>query len=155
MHKKYEVAVQLFMFTLTIIIQAHVVGGFSACFSSKDICRVCHCEYKHLESRIHDLVDGCHSYWTVQEYDTITSRMEQQPEDVLQTEEPDHGNLFTDDRSDNEVGSSTEDSDDGQVEPIRNTRGIKSVCPLNVLSSFHCVSSFPPDILHDMMEGQG
>ena len=31
--------------------------------------------------------------------------------------------------------------------------GIKHMCPLNSLQSFHSTSGFPPDILHDVMEG--
>ena len=27
------------------------------------------------------------------------------------------------------------------------------MCPLNILQSFHCTSGFPPDLLHDHMEG--
>ena len=31
-------------------------------------------------------------------------------------------------------------------------RGIKRLCPLNELESFHSVGGFPADILHDLFE---
>ncbi|XP_041474010.1 uncharacterized protein LOC121422851 [Lytechinus variegatus] len=31
--------------------------------------------------------------------------------------------------------------------------GIRGVCPLNVLSSFHCVNNFNFDVMHDLLEG--
>ena len=42
-----------------------------------------------------------------------------------------------------------EESDEGEID----TRGVKRVCPFNVLASFHSVGGFPPDIMHDIMEG--
>ena len=47
--------------------------------------------------------------------------------------------------------SDDEDSDDGAVV---DTRGLKSVCPLNVLESFHCINGFPLDVMHDLFEGE-
>ena len=35
-------------------LESHQVGGFSACFSSKDVCRFCHIQYADLEDHIHN-----------------------------------------------------------------------------------------------------
>ena len=35
-------------------LEAHCIAGFSACFSSKDICRFCHCMHSDLLENIHD-----------------------------------------------------------------------------------------------------
>ena len=119
------------------------------------MCRVCHCEYKHLENQIHDFIEKPHAYWTREEYDSITKGMGQRTGDLSILEEVDEANLFTLDgeESTNESDVSTEENIDTEEELASNTRGVKSLCPFNVLSSFHCVSGFPPDILHDMMEG--
>ena len=29
--------------------------------------------------------------------------------------------------------------------------GVKWNCPFNVLKAFHCVTSMPPDIMHDLL----
>ena len=141
-------------------LEASVVGGFSACFSSKDICRHCHIQYKDLETKIHG---HQHNFWTKEEYDKIIRKVS-----ANDTEEADEievnvnaENLLTehssdeespDDDDDNESGSEHDDDDENEQNQI-NTRGIKSECPLNSLSSFHCITSFPPDIMHDLFEG--
>ena len=128
------------------------MGGFSACFSSRDVCRICHCQYSDLESRIHDFEkDGEHQYWSVAEYDNITDNLVVDSDHEEMIEEVNEGNLFGD--LANENSENEEDSDeDENIERI-NLRGVKAVCPLNTLTSFHSVTSFPPDILHDVMEG--
>ena len=51
-------------------LEAHIIGGFSSCVSSKDICRWCHCQYKDLEDHVHDFDgDSVHRSWTAEEYD--------------------------------------------------------------------------------------
>ena len=35
-------------------LEAHQMGGFSACFSSKSVCRFCHIQYEDLDDNIHD-----------------------------------------------------------------------------------------------------
>lgn len=47
-------------------LESHTVGGFSCCFSSKDICRVCHLQHQELPS-----ISGIPSArkWTQDEYD--------------------------------------------------------------------------------------
>lgn len=31
--------------------------------------------------------------------------------------------------------------------------GVKADCVLNKLTYFHCITGFPPDLLHDLLEG--
>ena len=132
-------------------LEAHLVGGFSACFSSGDVCRVCHVGYNDLESHIHDFEDGgTHDYWSVVEYNNIVSSL-----DTLNIQQPpvievDPENLFTDSL---DVESDNSECDLENEEEVVSARGLKTDCPFNVLSSFHCVNGFPPDILHDIMEG--
>ena len=65
-------------------------GGFSCCFSSKDVCRFCHCMHSDLISHIHDYDgDKMHDYWTSGQYDEICDRIEQaEEEDEEKDEEP-------------------------------------------------------------------
>ena len=145
-------------------LEASLVGGFSACFSSKDICRVCHIEHHELEDNIHDVHGKLYSYWSVEEYDRIiqTSNLEEtEAEDPSESVEVNPDNLFTEDSDEDEsdlVGSDFEDegANDMEIdeENIVNKRGIKSECCLNVLASFHSVEGFPNDILHDVFEGR-
>ena len=48
--------------------------------------------------------------------------------------------------------SDSEMDEEDQGERLR-TFGLRHRCPFNVLSAFHAVYGFPPDILHDLMEG--
>ena len=54
--------------------------------------------------------------------------------------------------SENDVESSDNPDSDEEDESVE-LFGIKHRCPLNVLESFHSVSAFPPDLLHDLLEG--
>lgn len=36
---------------------------------------------------------------------------------------------------------------------LKSVNGVKSVCVLNELQYFHCITGFPPDFLHDLLEG--
>ena len=58
-------------------LEAHTIGGYSGSFSSKSICRFCHCQYEEFETRIHDC-DGeePHARWSIQEYDNIARSIE-------------------------------------------------------------------------------
>jgi hypothetical protein len=49
-------------------LESHLVGGFSTCFSSRDICRICHCQYSDLPT-----LTGIPTApaWTAEEYDSI------------------------------------------------------------------------------------
>ena len=112
-----------------------------------------------MDTRIHDYTEsGSHEYWTEQEYNTIVEHLEPVVLEVNPAieEEVDEDNLFTEFELDNEENANQAGTDSGEEnsdEEIIESRGVKSVCPLNVLSSFHCITSFPPDILHDVMEG--
>ena len=150
-------------------LEAHGLGGFSCCFSSRDICRFCHCLHSELLDNIHDYDgDGMKEYWTSIEYDGICDDLEtdnvveEDPEDVFVTEE----NLFceveaeeSDDSSDEYLNDEfypeseeEEDEDDGSS-LVKTRYGLRSRCPLNQLQSFHAVLGFPPDCMHDLLEG--
>ena len=65
-------------------------------------------------------------------------------------------NLFTDDVSESDENDSSSDSSEereSEQDTTEGTRGLKSRCPLNVLQSFHAVTGFPFDIMHDLFEG--
>ena len=142
-------------------LEAHQMGGFSSCFSSKSICRFCHIQYEQLDDNIHDY-DGnaAHDKWSVDEYESIIANLNEEEETVDDVQGPvlaremlTEADMFAPD-SDNMDNSSDSDDpgDDSDKEDI-NDRGVKSKCPLNTLQSFHCVNGFPPDLLHDLFEG--
>ena len=134
-------------------LEAHQLAGISACFSSKDICRHCHCQYNDLESHIHDFDGEPHKYWTEGEYNKIVRKLEKPTEEDVciedVTEPVDAEDLFTE--ADMYSLGQRDDSDD-ETTP-RGKWGVKSECPFNVLASFHSVTNFPPDVLHDIFEG--
>ena len=158
-------------------LEAHTLGGFSKCFSSKDICRFCHCQYDELEVRIHDHVEGelKHNYWSVREYDVIceTFEEEDETEDDASTfetnifyddDEQDSDEEYSDEQDSEEQDSdeeaseadddtNEEESDETDEEEEINKHGLRCRCPLNQLKSFHAILNFPPDMLHDIMEG--
>ena len=141
-------------------LEASVVGGFSGCFSSRDICRMCHIQHNNLETQIHDVHGTLYTFWSVEEYDEIVRTARLEALDVDDADEADEGgvgivvdreNLFTE--YDDEDESDSESERDGD-EALVQRRGLNSECPLNILQSFHAVNGFPFDIMHDMMEGK-
>lgn len=65
-------------------LESHTVGGFSACFSSKDICRACHLQHHELPS-----ITGIPMAprWTQDEYDqAVRNHLERQPNDRTPSE---------------------------------------------------------------------
>ena len=134
-------------------LESHSLGGFSRCFSSRDICRYCHCTYDDLDSKIHDHTDkGPHRYWTIEEYDSRAIVEPQAEEFVVVTEE----NLFNEI---DEPGAVTDvegaASENPEVEEENEDQyGLREVCPFNALQSFHAIYSLPPDSLHDILEGK-
>ena len=53
-------------------LEAVQVGGFSSCFSSRDICRWCHIQHQDLVDHIHDFDgDAPHSYWNIDSMITL------------------------------------------------------------------------------------
>ena len=119
-------------------LEAHTVGGFSKSFSSRDICRFCHCQYEDLIDNIHDYSSDGHARWTVEEFDKAASAAER-----LENPYTCQG-LENDSEEELTLDSNGEDSDNSNVESF----GVRHSCPLNALRSFHCVTGFPPDILH-------
>jgi len=53
-------------------LEASAVGGFSQCFSSNDICRICHQQHKDLQEMT-GIPKACR--WTSEEYDTAVGNM--------------------------------------------------------------------------------
>ena len=145
-------------------LESHCLGGFSTCFSSNDVCRFCHINYDELSTRIHDYdSEEPHRHWTIDEYDRICTqiencrRIDDQTYDEVVTEE----NLFFEnDTTDHEIhdydyDDSSSDNDsaaEDESEPQR-LHGLRHRCPFNQLEAFHAVVSFPPDVMHDLMEG--
>ena len=148
-------------------LESHLVGGFSASFSSKDVCRHCHIQYSDLQTNIHDFSgDSVHKQWSEAEYDSHEVEVEDDVSDNLSIEVSDD-NLFNEFDEPNEVDatsdedrpeeiyeneSNDEDGNDDEMQRGVNF-GIKRKCVFNKLESFHCVGSMPPDSLHDLMEG--
>ena len=136
-------------------LEAAIVGGFSSNFSSKDICRICHYQYDDLDSEVYKDSD----YWTVAEYDSICASnahiVDNRIEDNNGDEVFHQDFIFT--TGDSEGSSSEDDDESGSEEADERTstsRGINLQCPFNILDSFHCVSGFPLDLMHDCFEGK-
>ena len=55
-------------------------------------------------------------------------------------------------REEVEIEDSEEDDDDPELANT-NSFGLRKRCPLNQLKAFHAVLGFPPDCMHDIMEG--
>ena len=138
-------------------LEASVVGGFSGCFSSRDICRVCHIQHHQLDTQIHDVHGTMYGFWSVEEYDEIIRSARLEAVDVDDEGEVstdiNQENLFTEFDSGDSESADSDIVEDEEVD-ILQTRGLKIECPLNVLESFHCVDGFPFDIMHDMFEGK-
>ena len=136
-------------------LEASLVGGFSSNFSSYDVCRICHMQHKDLLNHAHE----SHGDWTVDEYDIICDAMFQHDEEDPNSDniEIDGDHLFPESTSESE-GSDNEIDPDGEEETSSATdvqsRGLRSRCTLNVLQSFHSVTGFPLDIMHDLFEGK-
>ena len=130
-------------------LEAHILGGFSASFSSKSICRFCHIQHNQLEDNIHDYCgDDAHERWTVSEYDNCAGRLEQENAPDVDVMEGIDGV----DEDEDDVSSDSEDEDDDHDSDNENDEtpgdhnrwGLKHNCHLNTLKSFHCTSGFPP-----------
>ena len=145
-------------------LEAHQLGGFSCCFSSSDICRFCHCKHSDLIENIHDFDgDDMKEYWTIKDYDKICSKLEDEgdPGEEFELVVADGESIEVDDEGDIEdqvaQEGEKESSDDEQSGDeggnTGGTFGLRQRCPLNQLQSFHAVTSFPPDCMHDLLEG--
>ena len=162
-------------------LESHQIGGFSMCFSSKDICRMCHCQHKDLAERMHDLEgDSKHKYWNKREYDQICDKlevddvedsneqMEVQSIEEMEVQEPlVDTNLLVDELENNdllyeptctnisdddeETSSEEEEEEDDQDDLA--TFGLRNRSPLNQLKTFHACVNLPPDLMHDVLEG--
>ena len=129
-------------------LEAHTIGGFSGSFSSNDVCRFCHCKHRDLEEHIHNFNGKVHEVWTIAEYDNIVQQ--ESLADLYETQMRTTSlNLF--DEFEDSEGDSVDEED--TAENSNDDFGLKSQCVFNDLKSFHCVTSMPPDCLHDLFEG--
>ena len=117
--------------------------------------RFCHIQYEDLVENILDGPEKEHSLWTAEEYDAIPTA-ETDEDKVPDTERDDDDfatHLFSEyddpSESDESVEVETDDEDDD-----KSNFGVKRKCVFNTLKPFHCVTSMPPDSMHDLMEGK-
>ena len=136
-------------------LECHQVGGFSASFGSKDVCRHCHIQYDDLPLHIHDYDgDSRHEPWSKADYDACAEDVTEVDEESLEC----HQGVAVEDLF-NEFEEPIEDDDSSGSEDEDNAAankpkyGVKKKCVFNELKEFHCVTSMPPDSLHDLMEG--
>lgn len=115
--------------------------------------RFCHAQYEDLDNRIHDFVEEpAHQPWTVEEYEAHEVQEERsETEDGVEMV-AEELTLF------NEYDEPLSDSDDdtggnSEAEEPRVNFGLKTKCIFNQCEAFHCVTSMPPDSMHDLMEG--
>jgi hypothetical protein len=156
-----QIFVDFFILYIIPLFQAHIVGGFSGSFSSKDVCRFCHCKHDDLAEHIHNF-DGedAHKPWTVEEYNKIAEHLpKNQVEDCGHTQVTGL-NLFDeyeepDDDPDDDLDEESDEESEGEDSEVEETDnyGVKRECVFNKLRTFHCVTSMPPDCLHDLFEG--
>ena len=75
-------------------------------------------------------------------------------EDPLQIEDPRICNsVYCQSDVEEDSSDSETDVEDSSIEQ-ESAYGLRMRCPLNSLSAFHAVFSFPPDMLHDILEGR-
>ena len=135
------------------------LGGFSGSFSSRDICRFCHIQHENLVDHIHDHGNhGKHKYWSVEEYDEITSKIKEHHEyrdNSIESSVLTDENLFTEFEEPSIMVAEADEAEDVEDEDhgSKVQYGLRHKCPFNDTASFHAVYSFPPDILHDVAEG--
>ena len=118
--------------------------------------RFCHIQYGDLEDHIHNY-DGKtpHNAWNEEEYNAhkIQEEFREDEMDIEMAEVDFALNLFNEygdpSDSDNSSGNNSE-SDDVSAANF----GLKRKCVFNQLKSFHCVTSMPPESMHDLMEGR-
>ena len=153
-----------FMLHIGDNLESHSLGGFSTCFSSRDVCRICHVQYHQLETKIHDCTEnGSNSYWSTDEYDRIVDALyprKSYEEDITIANLEDH--LFDEvQEPENEQSSPMEEADsdnegnfEEEEEEVPNSFGLRGRCPFSDLATFHPTYSFPLDFLHDFCEGK-
>jgi hypothetical protein len=105
--------------------ESHAVAGMSICFSSYDVCRICHQQHADLQETCSTPESQPSQPWTREEYDEACAELEK-------------------DR---------ESNPDRHIE--HGKYGIRVRCALNALESFHCIGQFPLDFLHDWLEKVG
>ena len=97
---------------------------------------------------IHDFGGKYHEKWTEEEYDRAAIAAENRNPEVH--DQLEMSSDSSEDDSDIEQSGDVNDEDEDEV---AEKFGVKHMCPLNSLQSFHATTGFPPDILHDLFEG--
>ena len=115
--------------------------------------RFCHIQYEDLADNILDGAEKEYSPWTVEEYDAIPTADEDQVHDTGGEEEEDVASHLFSEYDDPSDESDNVETDDDDIENTSNF-GVKRKCVFNTLKPFHCVTSMPPDSMHDLMEGK-
>ena len=113
-------------------LESHLVGGFSASFSSKDVCRHCHIQYENLQDHIHNF-DGeePHKNWTIEEFDSHLV-------DEIESPQSNFNIDLLEERKFEDVGMPIESESDyldesDDEEASATDYGVKWNCPFNVL----------------------
>ena len=131
-------------------LESHGMGGFSTCFSSKDICRFWHCQFSELEDNIHDRFGEEKEYWSIKEYDAICDGIE--VEDTSRSSDSDCDDYFVGEMD--RINLNNYQTDEPSLREKTSTNyGLNRRCPFNVLDNFHACISFPVDLMHDLFEG--
>ena len=88
----------------------------------------------------------------MEEYDAIKTSEEENVQENEEILEDCPTNLFCeyDDPSDSDATVEEVDEERGSEERF----GVNKKCVFNELQPFHCVTSMPPDSMHDLMEGR-
>ena len=135
-------------------LESHGMGGFSTCFSSKDVCRFCHCQYSDLIDNIHDLSgEKIKEYWSIEEYDSICDRIEEENDSSSDSECDEYFSTETGEHNvTQQVNQHQRNSSDTEEQQLK-TYGLTRRCAFNVLRNFHACISFPVDLMHDLFEG--
>ena len=125
--------------------------------------RFCHIQHGDLADDIHDYNSKVHEKWSAEEYDKAAQVLENNEGydesedecgDGMDIERSVDGSDGSDGDSEDDAESAddTISDDEDEVENVE-LFGMKHRCPLNDLEAFHAISGFPPDLMHDLLEG--
>ena len=108
--------------------------------------RFCHIQHADLREDIHDYGATAHSKWSEVEYDRAAVIAEEKNATEFEVEMTDDSDdSATEEKSDAENESDVDSAVENGSEDERPVKlfGIKHMCPLNSLQSFHSTSGFP------------
>ena len=145
-------------------LESHTVGGFQTHFHAGYVCRFCVINYKEIPEYV--LSQYPHR-WTKERYDELALDLSPPEESILELleiedddddeeiQDMDGDDLDKDEDAEDYAIDSDEEYEEEQVavEEVGVRGRIREKCIFNELNSFHAVTSFPPDIFHDLLEG--